>query len=261
MFSAIPQELKDIARWVCAWNGSKIPMQARAKKAASCRDPQTWATYKEAEYAVASRQYDFLGFVFSDADDIVGIDIDKGFDEYGLLSDLSVDVIGAARSYTEVSRSGRGVHLFLRGTLPFSGANNRNGLEIYQSSRFFITTGNQILYKNVMKNQNAIDYILEKYFASEIERKENPDKTGARIYDAEYHVGSDGKITLSYPPIPQGARNLSLTSLAGQLHTKGYTAEQILKELNRANKAACKPPLDALEVENIVKSITRYKRK
>lgn len=262
MFRQIPQELKEIARWVCTWNGSKIPMQANVKKAASCRDPKTWAKFTDARFAVESGVYDFLGFVFSDTDDIVGIDIDKGFDEYGLLSDLSVDVMNVARSYTEISRSGRGVHLFLRGTLPFSGANNRNGLEIYQTGRFFITTGRKICYPKMIKNQSAIDYILDKYFQNEIERtsKQNGFERGC-IYQAEYAVGEDGKIKETYPPIPQGSRNLSLTSLAGQLHSKGFTPEQINKELNKANKVACKPPLGSDEIENIVKSITRYKRK
>lgn len=64
----------------------------------------------------------------------------------------------------------------------------------------------------------------------------------------------------TYPPIQQGGRNLSLTSLAGQMHNQGYTKAAIFKELLYANSVACKPPLDRSEVELIVNSVTRYRR-
>ena len=63
-----------------------------------------------------------------------------------------------------------------------------------------------------------------------------------------------------YPPITPGSRNLSLTSLAGQMHNQGYSKAEIYKELLYANSVACQPPLDRSEVELIVNSVTRYRR-
>ena len=93
-------------------------------------------------------------------------------------------------------------------------------------------TGNVLLYSEIIENQEAVDYVVSKYF---------PDapKEGAgcsasqRIYSPIYRKPEHGKITLKpeYPPITTGSRNLSLTSLAGQLHNQGYSKADIYKEL------------------------------
>lgn len=47
----------------------------------------------------------------------MGIDIDDGYDQDGFLSPLAAEIIGMYESYTEKSKSGRGFHILLRGTL------------------------------------------------------------------------------------------------------------------------------------------------
>lgn len=258
-YDMIPSELKALPQWVCAWNNSKIPMRADAKKAASASDPTSWATYEEAQNAVENGPYNYLGFVFND-NGIVGIDIDAGYDEDGFLSDMCIDVMRRCKSYTELSKSGRGVHIYLKGNLPFKGKNNRQGMEIYRSSRFFIVTGKKIIFDEIIENQDAIDYVVSTYFP-DVEKESNG-TASPRIYTPIYPTPTPGCVSLqpTYPPIPQGLRNLSLTSLAGQLHTQGYKSKDIYAELMRANKAACKPPLPSGEVQNIVRSVTRYRR-
>lgn len=255
----IPQEMTALPRWVCAWRNSKIPMQARQRKGASSVNPETWSSFEDARKAVEWGDYDNLGFVFN-GDGIVGIDIDRGYDDDGFLSDISIDCMRACRSYTEQSRSGRGIHIYVRGDLPFKGKNNRAGVEIYRESRFFIVTGERIIYSELVENQLAIDYIVSKYFPEEV--KQSGEKHG-RIYSPEYYAPSPNKIAVrpAYPAIQPGMRNLSLTSLAGQLHTQGYSAGQIYNELLKANEQACKPPLPRGEVESIVRSITKYDEK
>lgn len=257
----IPEEMKALPRWVCTWKTSKIPMQARQRKAASSTDPSTWAWYDEALAAVQDGTYDNVGFVF-DGDGIVGIDIDAGFDEDGLLSPLSVDCMRACNSFTEKSRSGRGIHIYVRGTLPFKGKNNGNGVEIYDTGRYFIVTGQKLIYSAIVENQEAIDYIVGKYFTFVERETENVDK-GDRIYTPIYTNAKNGKIQLSpqYPEIKPGMRNISLTSLGGQLREQGYPNRAIYQELLRANKEACKPPLPVAEVEAIAESVFKYRRK
>lgn len=258
-FDTIPQDLKLKKNWVCALNGSKMPLQAYLRKAASTTLPDTWSTFEGAKRAVDNGQYDYLGFVF-DGDGIIGIDIDKGYDEDGFLSELSIDCMRACRSYTEQSRSGRGIHIYVRGHLPFTGANNRDGVEIYSSKRYFIVTGERLIYNDIIENQAGLDYIIAKYFPQTEREKETGMKD--RIYSPVYKppVGSKISISVEYPQILPGMRNISLTSLAGQLHTQGYTPKQIFIELLRANEQACEPPLPRDEVRNIVRSVTRYAR-
>lgn len=39
----IPAELRGEKAWVNVWNGSKVPMQATVRKAASSSNPDTWS--------------------------------------------------------------------------------------------------------------------------------------------------------------------------------------------------------------------------
>ena len=257
----LPKEIRELKQWVCAWNGSKIPMQASLRLSASSTNPQTWSDFETAQNAVEQCIYNYVGFVFND-NGIVGIDIDKGYDDDGFLSPLACDIIGKCQSYTEKSKSGRGFHILVKGDIPFKGKNNLKGVEIYKQSRFFIMTGDTLVYENIVENQGAIDYILDKYFPET--RATNADKPITnKIYTPTWGKPTgDGKIRLKpiYNTIPDGTRNISLTSLAGQWHNIGYSSEEIYRELLYVNAIACVPPLDNNEILSIVNSVKRYRR-
>ena len=172
-YSKIPEELKQLSQWVCSWDSSKIPMKAYERQAASSTRPETWSSFEQAEWAVNNGHYDYAGFVFAD-NGLVGIDIDVGFTD-GLMTPLCADIMNACQSYTEKSKSGRGVHILLHGDLPFTGRNNLKGVEIYKSRRFFIMTGNVLLFPEIIENQEAIDYVVSKYFPENVkEGKKSP---------------------------------------------------------------------------------------
>lgn len=256
----IPQEIQSLNQWVCAKNDSKVPMIATAYSAASSTNPNTWCCFKHAIRSVEAGNYDYIGFVFND-NGIVGVDIDDGYDEEGFLSPLAADIIGKCKSYTEKSKSGRGFHILLKGDLPFKGKNNRNGVEIYKTARYFIMTGDIILYDAIIDNQEAIDYIVDKYFP-EMRASENKG-VAPKIYTPIWDKPMiDGRIKLRpvYPLIPDGCRNICLTSLAGMLHNQGYSPQAIYDELTYCNTVACEPLLPDGEVVTIVNSVTRYKR-
>lgn len=259
-YENIPTELKKLNQWVCTRGDSKVPMKAWENEAASSVNPQTWADFDTAHKSVSEGYYDYCGFVFND-NELVGVDIDAGYDEDGFLSQLAADIIGKCQSYTEKSKSGRGFHILLRGDLPFKGKNNLAGVEIYKSSRYFIMTGDTLLYRTIEENQSAIEYIVEKYFPDTRQEKETP-TFGGRIYCPIWGMPENNRIKLRpvYPRIPNGSRNLCLTSLAGMLHNQGYSKQQIYDELLYCNTVACDPPLDRNEIRTICNSVTRYKR-
>lgn len=254
----IPTELKTLPQWVCAYHNSKMPMIAHAYAPASSTNPNTWTTFQAATMSVECGNYDHIGFVFND-NGIVGIDIDTGFDEDGFLTELASDIIGKCGSYTEKSKSGRGFHILVRGDIPFKGKNNLNGVEIYKQSRYFIMTGDVMLYDTIIENQEAIDYIVDKYFP--ITRENNNPHNFDRIYSPIWEK-PQGRIQLRpvYPRIVSGSRNICLTSLAGMLHNQGYSPQQILDEISYCNKVACEPMLYERELISIVNSVTKYKR-
>lgn len=58
--------------------------------------------------------------------------------------------------------------------------------------------------------------------------------------------------------IPEGARNSTLTSLAGTLRRRGVEGAALEQALLAINREQCKPPLPEDEVRAIAKSVSRY---
>ena len=271
-YDNIPQELRVLKQWVCANDSSKVPMQANRPYPASSTNPDTWASFEDAVWAVEHGYYDHIGFVFND-NGIVGIDLDDALmvsDIPDLLlkvnldtkvSDLALDIAGKCRSYTEMSKSGTGIHIFVKGDIPFKGKNNLAGVEMYKTARFFIMTGDVVWFDRLVENQHALDVIVERYFPETRENKTT--KVTPRIYNPEWDSPKGSKrvrIRPHYPVIQDGCRNICLTSLAGMMHSIGYTKGQIYRELQYANNTACHPPLLDVELRTICNSVTRYQR-
>ena len=260
-YNSIPYELRELRQWVCANEGSKVPMQATCPFPASSTNPATWSSFEEAVAAVEKGWYDYLGFVFND-NDIVGIDVDDGYTEEGFMTQLATDILSNCESYTERSRSGRGFHIFVKGDVPFKGKNNLAGVEVYKAARFFIMTGDTLWGRSQLYyDQNALNYIVSKYFPETREAKTTT--VTPRIYNPEWECPKGCKrvrVKPHYPVIPDGCRNICLTSLAGMMHSIGYTKGHIYRELQYANNTACNPPLDDGELRSICNSVARYKR-
>lgn len=253
----IPLELREQPSWVCSRSTSKVPLETLSDRPASSSNPRTWGKFEDAVGSVECGFHDYVGYVFHNTG-IVGIDVDRGF-ENGLLTPLGIDILTKCHSYTELSKSGRGFHVFIKGKLPFEGRNNRQGVEMYCNKRYFIMTGRQYMFDTIIENQEAIDYLVKKYMTTE---SETHSLSSGSIYQLEFGTPHDGVIPIAhiFPPIGEGGRNISLTSLGGQLATIGYPSEVILDELMRANREACDPPLPEWEVRSIFRSISRYRR-
>ena len=259
-YDNIPQELRMLKQWVCANEGSKVPMQATCDRPASSTNPDTWASFEDALWAVEHGYYDYLGFVFND-NGIVGIDLDDAVIDGRFTTPLASEIFYMCDSYTEVSKSGTGLHILVKGDIPFKGKNNLTGVEMYKTARFFIMTGDMVAVPYIADNQAALDTIVEKYFPETRERKTTT--VTPRIYNPQWDHAKGSKrvrIKPNYPVIPDGCRNICLTSLAGMMHSIGYTKGQIYRELQYANSAACKPPLLDSELRCICNSVTRYQR-
>lgn len=139
----IPAELKRRAQWVL-WkredrgNGpTKVPYSPRGGRASST-DLMTWGTFEEV-LAVLDR-YDGLGFVFCSGDPYTGVDLDGCRDpEAGHIEPWAVEIIEALDSYAEVSPSGKGIHIVVKGKVPTP--LKRPCIEIYSTERYFTVTG------------------------------------------------------------------------------------------------------------------------
>jgi hypothetical protein len=155
-FSKIPAELRDRPQWVC-WRletrdgkPTKIPLNARTGKPASSTDPATWASFSEAVAEHERGSLSGIGFVFSKDDPYTGIDLDHVRDpQAGTVEPWARDLVKRLNSYAELSQSGAGAHIIIRGKVPGdrrrkSVGNNGQGVEMYDAGRYFCMTGKQL---------------------------------------------------------------------------------------------------------------------
>ena len=141
----IPEELRRRPQWL-VWkleerNGkpTKVPYIAGGVGKASSTDSETWRTFDEAVAALKTGRYDGIGFVFSTGDPYAGADLDDCRNpETGELEEWAVKIVQDLDGYAEVSPSGKGVHIIVRGKAP----NRKRGkVEAYSSERYFTVTG------------------------------------------------------------------------------------------------------------------------
>jgi putative DNA primase/helicase len=141
----IPEQLKARPQWV-VWKAvgdkpDKVPYSARTGRRASSTDLLTWSTFQDALEANENGDYAGLGFVFSSADPYTGIDLDNCVDENGEIALWALEIVRYFDSYTELSATGSGLHIIVRGDVP----NRRKGeVEVYSSKRFFTVTGHAV---------------------------------------------------------------------------------------------------------------------
>lgn len=90
--------------------------------------------------AFLSGQSDGMGYVFSSEDPYTGIDLDGCYDESGCLASWAQNIVTRFDSYTELSPSGHGLHIIIRGKLPDRGR-RRGPIEMYSEARYFTMTG------------------------------------------------------------------------------------------------------------------------
>jgi putative DNA primase/helicase len=141
----IPEELKARPQWV-DWrleerNGdvTKVPYTPRTGRRASSTDLLTWGMFADALAALQNGDYDGIGFVFSSGDPYCGIDLDGCRNpETGELAKWAKEIVDDLDGYAEVSPSGRGVHVIVRGKMP---SGRRGAIEVYSSERYFTMTG------------------------------------------------------------------------------------------------------------------------
>ena len=137
----------------------KVPLACDGT-AGSSTDPAKWTTYEQAVEAAVQDDLG-VGFVFN-GDGIIGIDLDACTAGDGSLLPWAAEIVDRFGTYTELSPSGKGLHLIVRGTLP-PGRRKRGKVEMYGTGRYFTMTGDCLhrLPIDVAENQEAIDWLLK----------------------------------------------------------------------------------------------------
>lgn len=124
---------------------TKVPYSARSGRRASTTNREDWVGFDEA-LAVAREDpsLDGTGFVFANDDGLAGIDLDHCRDPArGTLDDWAQRIVSFFDSYTELSPSGTGVHIFVAGVLTGAGRKHPQ-IEVYDRGRYFTITGRHL---------------------------------------------------------------------------------------------------------------------
>ena len=235
--------MKSCSQWV-VWKNKRPYSPHDGSQAGWQKDPDFWSSFEEAFTACEETdEYQGVGFVFTQHDPLVFIDLDGCIKNDGSLEPLAQKVVRLANSYTEVSPSGTGLHIFGHGTLPHNKALKpaHSKFEVYSNGRFSTVTGDVLgEYRELGDIQKAIDFLL-----------------------AEHNKLSVVKTTPSSKSITQnvskGSRNNSLFKTAISLHHKGLDPNNILKKSVEVN-SKFKPPLTQDEVKRVVSSAVKYAR-
>lgn len=156
-YDNIPEKIRELSRWVC-WKKeerdgrvTKIPVNPSTGGQAMSNNPSTWGSFQQVIEAAnkgfilakggCSVPIDGIGFIFN-GDGILGVDLDHSRNpKTGELESWAREIIIELDSYTEISQSGCGVHILCYGKLP-AGKRRRGNVEMYETGRFFVMTGN-----------------------------------------------------------------------------------------------------------------------
>jgi len=209
----IPEELKALNQWVL-WKYeartkerdrtkklTKVPYQLNGRKAET-NNPYTWGSFEDAYSILADpiKRKDFhgLGFVFSENDNYVGVDIDHVYNPgTGEWNDFALDEVIRLNSYAELSPSQTGAHVILRGSKPPERCRSANW-EMYQAGRYFTFTGNHIpdIPKEIKESPEALKDLYNRRINTGEEKRGRgrPKKGNVVITGRKAPVMSDSEI-------------------------------------------------------------------
>ncbi len=122
----IPSELRERRQWV-AWNmearktggkPTKVPKNPNTGGNAMADKPETWGSFDAAVKMAEQRGWSGVGFEFSADDQYAGVDLDNCRNrETGEIQPWAKTIIGTLSSYAEISPSGYGLKMWVRGKL------------------------------------------------------------------------------------------------------------------------------------------------
>lgn len=174
-YANIPPELKALPNW-CIAGPDKNPykMTASGVFQASNRKPEDWTTFEKAIEGMVATNAHAIGFCLNHTDGITCIDLDvkdkdnapDNPEKWTTPEQMSrfIKIVDVFDTYTETSTSGKGVHLWLFGSVGVGA--KRDGVEVYSQERFMVCTGNA--YKNIpmARRDDLLNLLVDEVRAS-----------------------------------------------------------------------------------------------
>lgn len=157
VWDSIPAELAGRQQWLLwkyEWDEKrsswlKVPYYPgggrRAGDQGTDRDRMRLAVLQVARRVYEKGGWSGIGFAFLPDDGLIGIDIDKQYDaDTGEMSTRCRGIVEAFNTYTEVSPSGKGLHLYVLGKTETAKSNDI-GVEMFCDKQYFTVTGRHLV--------------------------------------------------------------------------------------------------------------------
>lgn len=150
--ASIPESLKATNQFI-GWrlgparsNGkaAKLPVDPKTGRRTDITNPQGCRTFQEALAGMIRYELSGIGIVLTQEAGIVAVDIDDCRDKKtGTITPFASEILSKLNSFTEISQSGEGLHVFVRASPPRGGC-RRGALEMYGTARFIALTGRHL---------------------------------------------------------------------------------------------------------------------
>jgi len=162
-YTNIPSLLKGRPNWV-VWGIQGAPPKApfipasllqRNPTPAKAGVAETWSSYHDAVECVNRGLAEGIGFEF-EGNELYGVDLDHVIDKQGAITADAYNIVGLLDSYTEISPSGTGLHIFVFAPDANITRHRKKDcfLEIYNEARYFTVTGNTYGGNNQIENRS-----------------------------------------------------------------------------------------------------------
>jgi len=202
-YENIPVMLKERPNWV-VWGIRDAPMKAPFNPdsllegiplPARAGVPETWSSFGAASACVTAGLAQGIGYEF-EGNDLYGIDLDKVFDNHGALMPEAYNIVGSFNSYTEISPSGVGLHIFILAPDVNILRHRKKDffLEIYNEGRYFTVTGN--IYgdnKQIESRSTVLQSTHDKFLLPDTKwglvKAPAPQPISAAMQDKLLHIG------------------------------------------------------------------------
>jgi putative DNA primase/helicase len=245
----VPATLRALG-WI-GWRGrlgddgkwKKDPFQISAPRAhASNADPTHWRNEGDVREVqiMAPELFDGFGVALVASANLTFIDLDDVRDpDTGAIEPWAMQMVETFDSWSEISVSGEGLHIFVHGRLPGDGLVNyldgdpERKVEVYSTGRFAYLTGHALESVRPIANRQRLVTLL----AQHVRPSSSSPTSSAPMRDDT--------------PIPQGQRNDKLFRIArGFVHhgLRGRALEQALLAVSHRRCVPVPPDADVVKI-------------
>lgn len=214
-FNNVPDSIRGLDQWVL-WKvqtrdgkTTKVPCNIHGMPC-NVQDVQNHVSFQVAIdtfHNSPAGRFSGIGFVFKKGGGLTGIDLDKCTDpDTGAIESWAEDIIASMDSYTEFSMSGTGFHIIVKGTPPGK-RSKKDKIEIYDSGRFFVFTGNVLGEpQEVLERQDELSKLYKQVFPEPVKRDHPSKPPVVKHGEDRLNALSDAEILEKLFREPQGEK-------------------------------------------------------